>query len=258
MTDALFPHQFRLDGKLAVVTGASRGIGTAIAQIYAEAGADIASVSRRENVELVRKIKDMGRRCQHFTADLSVREEVSSVIPAVAAAMGYPDILVNNAGSLRRGKGAINFKIEDWDWSLQLDLTTPYMLIMDCAHYWLDAGKPGKVINILSILALSGGIDTIGYTVAKHGLGGLTKTLANDWSRLGINVNAIAPGYVRTDLTAGIHAHPQRSELFLQRVPSKQWGEPQDIAGCALYLAAPASNWVHGSIFVVDGGYEAW
>ena len=258
MADMMFPEQFRLDGKLAVITGASRGIGMAIAQIYAEAGADIASVSRQENVELGRKIKAMGRRYQHFTADLSVRDQVFGVIPAIVKAMRQPDILVNNAGSLRRGKGAINFKIEDWDWSLQLDLTTPYMLTMDCARHWLDAEKPGKVINILSILALSGGIDTIGYTVAKHGLGGLTKTLANDWSRRGINVNAIAPGYVRTDLTAGIHAHPQRSELFLQRVPSKQWGEPQDIAGCALYLAAPASNWVHGSIFVVDGGYEAW
>jgi 2-deoxy-D-gluconate 3-dehydrogenase len=254
----MFPDQFRLDGKLALITGASRGIGTAIAQIYAEAGADIASVSRTENVELGSRIKALGRRYQHFTADLSLREEVVKVVPEVAKAMGYPDILVNNAGSLRRGKGAINFKLVDWDWSLQLDLTTPYMLMMDCARHWLDNKKKGKIINIATILALSGGIDTIGYTAAKHGLAGLTKTLANDWSRMGINVNAVAPGYVRTDLTYGLWGDAKRKEMLLERVPSKKWGEPEDIAGCALYLAAPTSDWVHGSIYLVDGGYESW
>jgi 2-deoxy-D-gluconate 3-dehydrogenase len=254
----MFPDQFRLDGKLALITGASRGIGTAIAQIYAEAGADIASVSRTENVELGKQIKAMGRRYQHFTADLSLREEVVKVVPAVAEAMGYPDILVNNAGSLRRGKGAINFKLVDWDWSLQLDLTTPYMLTMDCARHWIDNKKKGKIVNIATILAFSGGIDTIGYTAAKHGLAGLTKTLANDWSRLGINVNAVAPGYVRTDLTYGLWGDPKRKEMLLERVPSKKWGEPEDVAGCALYLAAPTSDWVHGAIYLVDGGYESW
>ena len=258
MPPPLFPNTFQLDGKLALVTGASRGIGLAIAKIFAEAGADIASVSRAENAELGTYARSLGRGYQHFTADLSRREQVAAVVPDVARAMRYPDILVNNAGSLRRGKGAINFKLEDWDWTLQLDLTTPCMLTMDCARHWLESGAPGKVINILSILALSGGIDTIGYTAAKHGLAGLTKTLANDWSARGINVNAIAPGYVRTDLTSGLHAHEKRAAMLLERVPSKKWGEPEDIAGCALFLASSASDWCHGSIFVVDGGYEAW
>ena len=258
MQSALFPNSFKLDGKLALITGASRGIGLAIARILAEAGADIASVSRTENVELGAYVQGLGRRYQHFAADLAHREQVAAVIPGLAKTIGYPDILVNNAGSLRRGKGAINFKLEDWDWTLQLDLTTPYMLTMDCARHWLQSGIHGKIINILSILALSGGIDTIGYTAAKHGLAGLTKTLANDWSAKGINVNAIAPGYVRTDLTYGLHAHEKRAAMLLERVPSKKWGEPEDLAGCALFLASAASDWCHGSVFVVDGGYEAW
>lgn len=254
----LFPEKFRLDGKLALVTGASRGIGKAIALALAEAGADIATSQRNDNPELAEQIKGMGRRYGYFPADLIDRAQVKAVVPAIVEKMGHPDILVNNAGSLRRGKGAINFKEEDWDWSLQLDLTTPFLLTMACARYWLDNKVHGKVINILSILAVSGGIDTIGYTAAKHGLAGLTKTLANDWANKGINVNGIAPGYVRTDLTYGLHGNAHRSELLLGRVPSKRWGEPEDIAGCALYLAAPISDWVHGSIFLVDGGYEAW
>lgn len=254
----MFPEKFRLDGKLALITGASRGIGEAVALIMAESGADIAACNRTDNPELAAKIRAMGRKYEFFKADLSVRDQTKTVVPAVVEKMGHPDILVNNAGSLRRGKGAINFKEVDWDWTLELDLTTPFILTMDCARHWLDAGKKGKVINILSILALSGGIDTIAYTAAKHGLAGLTKTLANDWSTKGINVNAIAPGYVRTALTEGLHAHEKRSAMLLERVPSKKWGEPEDIAGCALYLAAPISDWVHGSVYVVDGGYEAW
>jgi 2-deoxy-D-gluconate 3-dehydrogenase len=254
----IFPEKFRLDGKLALVTGASRGIGEAIAVALAEAGADIITAQRTDNAALAEKIRNLGRRYAYPPAALAVREQVKAVVPAAAGLLGHPDILINNAGSLRRGKGAVNFKEEDWDWSLQLDLTTPYLLTMDCARYWLDNARRGKVVNILSILALSGGIDTIGYTAAKHGLAGLTKTLANDWANKGINVNAVAPGYIRTDLTAGLHAHEGRSRMLLERVPAKSWGEPEDIAGAVLYLAAPVSDWVHGSIYTVDGGYESW
>jgi 2-deoxy-D-gluconate 3-dehydrogenase len=254
----IFPEKFRLDGKIALVTGASRGIGEAIAIALAEAGADIITAQRSDNVSLAEKIRGLGRRYAYTPADLVVREQVKGVVPAAVKALGHPDILINNAGSLRRGKGAINFTEEDWDWSLQLDLTTPYLLTMACARYWLDNSRRGKVVNILSILALSGGIDTIGYTAAKHGLAGLTKTLANDWANKGINVNAVAPGYVRTDLTAGLHAHEDRSRMLLERVPAKSWGEPEDIAGAVLYLSAPVSDWVHGSIYTVDGGYESW
>jgi 2-deoxy-D-gluconate 3-dehydrogenase len=254
----MFSEKFRLDGKIALVTGASRGIGLSIAVSLAEAGADIIACNRKDNPEL-KKIVESFKRAYYFVqADLSVREQTKKVVNTCVSIAGHPDILINNAGSLRRGKGAINFSEENWDWSLELDLSTPFLLMKDCARHWLDTGKKGKIVNILSVLALSGGIDTVGYTAAKHGLAGLTKTLANDWSNKGINVNAIAPGYVRTDLTAGIHAHEERSKKFLTRVPSGQWGEPEDIAGCALYLASPVSDWVHGSIFTVDGGYEAW
>lgn len=254
----VFPDKFRLDGKLALVTGASRGIGAAIAAALTEAGADIITCSRNESAELKKTIEGMGRKYHFVQADLSVREQTKRVVAECVTIAGHPDILVNNAGSLRRGKGAINFSEEDWDWSLELDLNAPFLLTKDCARHWLDHGKKGKIINILSVLALSGGIDTAGYTAAKHGLAGLTKTLANDWSDKGINVNAVAPGYVRTDLTAGIHTDAARSQKFLDRVPSKQWGKPEDIAGAVLYLAAPVSDWVHGSILTVDGGYEAW
>lgn len=254
----VFPDKFRLDGKLALVTGASRGIGAAIATALTEAGADIIACSRNESAELKKTVEGMGRKYHFVQADLSVREQTKRVVAECVNIAGHPDILVNNAGSLRRGKGAVNFSEEDWDWSLELDLSAPFLLTKDCARHWLDHGKKGKIINILSVLALSGGIDTVGYTVAKHGLAGLTKTLANDWSDKGINVNAVAPGYVRTDLTAGIHTDAARSKKFLDRVPSKQWGKPEDIAGAVLYLAAPVSDWVHGSILTVDGGYEAW
>ncbi len=253
-----FPEKFSLQNKLALVTGASRGIGEAIALIFAEAGADIVAANRTDNPELAEKIRSMGRKYEFIDVDLSQRDQTKALLPRVVERIGNPDILVNNAGSLRRGKGAINFTEEDWDWTIELDLNAPFFLTMACAKHWLEANKKGKVINILSILALSGGIDTVGYTAAKHGLAGLTKTLANDWSNKGINVNAIAPGYVRTALTEGLHAHEKRSAMLLERVPSKKWGEPEDIAGCALYLAAPISDWVHGSIYTVDGGYEAW
>ena len=255
------PHafsQFSLEGKLALVTGASRGIGEAIALTFARSGADVATVSRTENVGLTDSIRAMGRKCAHIAADLADREQVADIVPAVVQALGHPDILVNNAGALRRSRGAINFSQEDWDWSLQLDLTTPYMLTMACARYWIDAGKPGKVINILSVMALSGGMDTIGYTAAKHGLAGLTKTLANDWAKLGINVNGIAPGYIRTDMTAGLHSREENARKFLSRVPSGTFGEPEDVANCVLFLASPAARWVHGSIYLVDGGHESW
>ena len=254
----VFPEKFRLDGKLALVTGASRGIGEAIALALAEAGADIATSQRSDNPALAERIRGLGRRYAHAPADLAKRDQVKTVLPSVCGQLGHPDILVNNAGALRRSRGAVNFTEEDWDWSLELDLTTPYLLTLACAKHWLDNNLRGKVINILSVMALSGGMDTIGYTAAKHGLAGLTKTLANDWADKGINVNGVAPGFVRTDLTGGLHSNERRSEAMLSRVPAKRWGEPEDVAGCALYLAAPVSDWVHGSIYVIDGGYEAW
>lgn len=254
----IFPEKFRLDGKLALVTGAGRGIGKAIALALAEAGADIAACNRKDNPELRVAIEGLGRSFYFIQADLSERAQSREVVAECAARAAYPDILINNAGSLRRGKGAVNFSEADWDWSLELDLNAPYILSMDCGRHWLAQGKKGKIVNILSVLAVSGGIDTIGYTAAKHGLAGLTKTLANDWAGKNINVNGVAPGYVRTDLTSGIHISAERSEKFLARVPAKKWGEPEDVAGCALYLAAPVSDWVHGSIFIVDGGYESW
>ncbi len=253
----MFLEKIRLDGKLALITGASRGIGRSIALALAEAGADIAACSRKENPDLREQITAMGRRFCFIPCDLNVREQTRSLIPAVVEQMGHPDILVNNAGSLLRSRSAVEFKEEDWDTILELDLTAPYILSLACAEHWLSTGSRGKIINIISVMGLSGGAGSIGYAAAKHGLCGLTKSLANEWAASGINVNGIAPGFVRSDMTRGLHTHEGRSQKVYERIPCRRWGEPEDIAGGVLYLASELADYVHGSIYTLDGGYES-
>lgn len=257
MEGYMFLEKMRLDGKLALVTGASRGIGQAIALALAEAGADIAVCSRKENPELGERITAMGRRFCFVPCDLTVRKQTHVLVPAVVERIGHPDILVNNAGSLLRSKSAIEFKEEDWDAILELDLTAPYILSLACARHWLDTGSRGKIINIISVMGLSGGAGSIGYAAAKHGLSGLTKSLANEWASRGINVNGIAPGFVRSDMTRGLHTHEGRTQKVYERIPCKRWGEPDDVAGSVLYLASDLADYVHGSIYTLDGGYES-
>jgi 2-deoxy-D-gluconate 3-dehydrogenase len=248
--------RFRLDGKIAVVTGGTKGIGKAIAVALAEVGADIAIVSRTPHPDIEKSILNLGRRYTHHSADLTERTQTRSVIPAVMKKMGDLDILVNNAGIIRRSP-AIEHPEEDWDDTLESDLTAAFILSQAAGRIMLKKGK-GKIINIASVLSFQGGINVTAYVAAKHGVAGLTKALANDWAGKGINVNALAPSFFITDLTEPIQKDQDRSKSITGRTPAGRWGMPDDIAGAAVFLASPASDFIHGIILPVDGGWMAW
>lgn len=247
---------FRLDGQVAMVTGGTKGIGEGIALALAEAGTDVAVVSRSPHPDIEKAILALGRRYMHHVADLTEREQTRNVMPAVVEEMGDIDILVNNAGIIRRSP-AVEHSEGDWDASLEIDLTASFILCQAAGRIMLKKGR-GKIINIASLLAFQGGINIVAYTSAKHGVAGLTKALANDWAGKGVNVNAIAPGYIVTELTEALQRDPERSKSITGRIPAGQWGKPEDIAGAALFLASPASDYIHGVILPVDGGWMSW
>lgn len=246
--------EFGLGGKVALVTGGSKGLGRAIATALAEAGADIAVASRSPNPEVEREILALGRRYFHYSADLSVREQTRKVIPAVFEKMGALDILVNNSGTVRRA-AALDYAEEDWDATLEVDLTAPFLLCQAACRIMLKKGK-GKIINIASVLSFQGG-SNVAYAVSKHGIVGLTRTLANSWASKGINVNAIAPGWFATAMNAAVRNDADRFEFISRRIPAGRWGDLKDIAGVALFLASSASDFVHGETVMVDGGWMA-
>jgi len=248
--------RFRLDGKIAVITGGTKGIGQAVTLALAEAGADVAVISRSANSELEASVTAMGRRFFHHAADLTDRKQSKSVVPAVEDALGAADILINNAGIIPRGP-AEEFTEKDWDATLEIDLTAAFVLSQAAGRRMLQAGG-GKIINIGSVLSFQGGINVVAYTAAKHGVTGLTKTLSNEWAKRGINVNAIAPGYIVTELTEALQKDPLRSKSILGRIPAGRWGIPEDIAGAAVFLASAASNYINGAILTVDGGWMGW
>jgi len=248
--------KFRLDGKTAVVTGGTKGIGKAIALALADAGADIAVVSRSPHPDIEKVILDLGRRYMHHAADLTEREQTRNVIPAIVKRMGDVDILVNNAGIIRRSPAA-EYSEGDWDATLEIDLTAPFILSQAAGRIMLKKGK-GKIINIASALSFQGGLNVTAYASAKHGVVGLTKALANDWASKGVNVNALAPSFFVTELTEAIQKDPERSQSITARTPAGRWGTPDDIAAAAVFLASPASDYVHGVILPVDGGWLAW
>jgi len=248
--------KFRLDGKTAVVTGGTKGIGKATAVALAEAGADIAVVSRDPHPDIEKVILDLGRKYIHHAADLTEREQTRNVIPAIVKRMGEVDILVNNAGIIRRSPAAEHSE-DDWDSTLEIDLTATFVLCQAAGKIMLKKGE-GKIINIASALAFQGGINVTAYTSAKHGVVGLTKALANDWASKGINVNALAPSFFTTEFTEAIQKDPERSKSITARTPASRWGTPEDIAGAALFLASPASDFIHGVVLPVDGGWLAW
>ena len=248
--------KFRLDQKVAVVTGGTKGIGKAIALAFAEAGADIAVVSRSPNEDVERAVLALGRRYAHHGADLTKREETKTVIPAVMEKMGDMDILVNSSGICPRSP-ASEFPESDWDATLEIDLSASFILAQAAGRIMLEKGG-GKIVNIASVLAFQGGINIPAYSASKHGVAGLTKALANEWARKGINVNAIAPGYIATEFIGALMKDPKRSKALLGRIPAGRWGDPQEIAAAALYLASPASDYVHGTVLSVDGGWMAW
>lgn len=248
--------RFRLDGKIAVVTGGTKGMGKAMALALAEVGADIAAVSRRPDPDLEKAILALGRRYLHHSADLSQREETRKVIPAIVEKMGDVDILINNAGIIRRSP-AIEHSEGDWDATLEIDLTATFILSQAAGQVMLRKGG-GKIINVASVLAFQGGLNVAGYASAKHGVAGLTKALANDWAGKGVNVNALAPSFFITELTEAIQKDPERSRSITARTPAGRWGNAEDMAGAAVFLASPASDFINGVILPVDGGWLAW
>jgi len=248
---------FDLSGSTALVTGASRGIGQVLAVGLAEAGADVVLVSTHLSgtLETRTQIEALGRRAWSLGADLAHPEAVEGLFREVSSLGLHVNILVNNAGIIRRNP-AETYALSDWDAVLSVNLSRVFALCQTFGKPMLDRGA-GKIINVASLLSFQGGITVPAYTAAKHGVAGLTKALANEWAGRGVQVNALAPGYIRTDNTAALQANPEREASIRARIPAGRWGEPADLVGAALFLASRASSYVHGHTLVVDGGWMA-
>jgi 2-deoxy-D-gluconate 3-dehydrogenase len=249
---------FSLDGRLAVVTGARRGIGLAIADGLAAAGADVIAVSAGQEGGggAVRdRVEAHGRRFRGFAVDLGDRAAVSDLVERLGALDRPVDILVNNAGTIHRAP-AVDHPGDAWDRVLAVNLTAPFLLARALGAGMVGRGH-GKIVFTASLLSFQGGITVPGYTASKHGVAGLVKALANEWARHGVNVNGIAPGYIATDNTQALRDDPERAGAILARIPAGRWGRPEDLAGAAVFLASSASDYVHGTIVTVDGGWLA-
>jgi 2-deoxy-D-gluconate 3-dehydrogenase len=246
--------QFKLDGKVALVTGSSAGLGAAIAEALAQAGADVAvHGNSRPPDETASWITALGRRTVSVIGNLAERETAGRLVSETLDGLGRLDILINNAGTIRRAPAAEHSE-EDWDLVIEVNLNSVFRLCQHAGRHMLERGS-GKIVNIASLLAFQGGITVPGYAAAKGGVAQLTKALANEWSKQGIGVNAIAPGYMRTDNTAALQKDETRNRQILERIPAGRWGEPSDIAGAAVFLSSAASDYVHGQILAVDGGW---
>ena len=246
---------FDLGGKVAIVTGANTGIGQAIALSLAAAGADIAAVGRTTAEETVEKVRALGRKAEIVSADLSSIEPVQRVVDETIEKLGGLDILINNAGIIRRAD-SVDFTEEDWDAVIDTNLKSTFFLAQAAGRHMLAQGS-GKIVNIASLLSFQGGIRVPSYTASKSGVAGLTKLLANEWAARGVNVNAIAPGYIATNNTAALQADETRNRQIQERIPAGRWGDPSDIGGAAVFLASPAANYIHGHVLAVDGGWLA-
>jgi 2-deoxy-D-gluconate 3-dehydrogenase len=245
---------FKLDGKVALVTGADKGIGAALALALAEAGADVVGLSRSDSGQTAEAVRALGRQYYALACDLQQQNAagLQGIVDEAAGVFGKLDILVNNAGIARRGS-AMDFSEADWDDVLQVNLKSAFFLSQAAARRMVATG--GKIINIASMLSFQGGIHVISYAAAKSGLAGMTRGLANEWARHHINVNAIAPGYIVTDITAGLRADPNRAPAILERIPAGRWGVPEDLKGAVVFLASSASDYMHGALIPVDGGW---
>ena len=246
---------FDLTGRIAVVTGANSGIGQGIAVALAEAGADIALVGRSPADETADRVRAAGRRTAFIEADLSTIAPVQDVVDRTLAELGGLDILVNNAGIIRRAD-AVDFSEADWDAVIDTNLKSLFFLSQAGGRHMIAQGR-GKIINIASMLSFQGGVRVPSYTASKSGVAGLTKLLANEWAAKGVNVNAIAPGYIATSNTAALQADETRNRQIVERIPAGRWGQPSDLGGAAVFLASPASDYVNGHILAVDGGWLA-
>lgn len=246
---------FDLSGKRALVTGANTGIGQAIAVAIAEAGADVALAGRTEPAETLRLIREAGRTAVNVSADLSSIQPIERVLAETVSGLGGIDILVNNAGIIRRNN-LEDFTEEDWDAVIDTNLKSLFFLSQSAARHMMAQGA-GKIINIASLLSFQGGIRVPSYAAAKSGVAGVTKAMANELAPHGVQVNAIAPGYIATNNTAALQADETRNRQILERIPAGRWGRPADIAGAAVFLASTSSDYVTGQVLAVDGGWLA-
>lgn len=245
---------FRLDGKTALVTGSSRGLGLGIAIALAEAGARVAlHGSKSVPTEALKSVEQAGSEPMAVTGDVSDPAACTQMMEQVVAKLGRIDVLVNNAGTIRRSPAA-DYSWEDWNAVLETNLSSVFRLSQLAGKHMLAQGG-GKIVNIASLLTFQGGVFVPSYAAAKGGVGQLTKAFANEWAARGVNVNAIAPGYMETDNTAALRADPVRSRQILERIPAGRWGTPTDLGGAAVFLASRASDYMHGHVLVVDGGW---
>lgn len=247
--------KFKLDGKVAFVTGSSSGIGQAIAIGLAEAGADVICHASKTGgaSETVAMIEKLGKKSAEVAGDMSDKAVPAKLIDEIVEKFGRIDILINNAGTIRRSP-AVDFSEEDWEFVLEVNLSSVFRLSQAAARQMIAQGG-GKIVNIASLLSFQGGITVPAYTASKSGVAGLTKALANEWAKNNINVNAIAPGYIATNNTAALQADETRNRQILERIPAARWGNPEDLAGAAVFLSSDAANYLQGHILTVDGGW---
>ena len=244
--------QFSLSGKVAIVTGSNTGLGQGISKAFVEAGAKVLGVSRSASTETQEMLG--ADNFQFITADLSSLEPIDTSIGTAVEKFGRLDILVNNAGVIKR-EDSIDFSVENWDLVMNTNCRTLFFLSQAAAKQFIKQNSGGKIISIASMLSYQGGIRVPSYTASKSAVKGITMTMANEWAKHGINVNAIAPGYMATNNTAALRADADRSEAILDRIPAGRWGTPDDLMGAAVFLASSASDYVHGFTMAVDGGW---
>lgn len=252
----MIQEAFRLEGKVAIVTGCDTGLGQGMAVALAESGCDVVGVNRKIPHETAEKINALGRRFMAIQADLSQQDALTSIVTQSVSAFGRIDILVNNAGTIRR-QDALDFSEKDWDDVMNLNLKSVFFLSQAVARQFLAQGNGGKIINIASMLSFQGGIRVPSYTASKSGVLGITRLLANEWAAKGINVNAIAPGYMATNNTQQLRADSERNQEIIDRIPAGRWGTPNDLKGPVVFLASSASDYIHGYTLAVDGGWLA-
>ena len=247
---------FRLDDRVALVTGAARGLGQGLALGLARAGASVVVVDRLPVADTVAAVRALGPAAHGIEADLSdvTAARAASLIADAVAALGRLDILVNNAGILRRAP-ALEVPAQDWRQVIDINLNTPFALSQAAARHWVGQGQPGKIINMASMLSFQGGLFVPAYAASKSAIAGLTRALANEWAPQRININALAPGYMATEMTGGIREDPARNQSILERIPAGRWGTPEDLHGPVAFLASPAADYLHGVILPVDGGW---
>jgi len=244
---------FDVRGKVAVITGGNRGLGRAMAEGFADCGADVAIISTKHAPEVEEALKARGVRGKSYAFNLGDFAGYDALIAEIVSDFGTIDILINNAGVQRRAD-AVEFPEAEWDFVVDLDMKAPFLLCQKAGRIMLEKGY-GKIINLASLLSFQGGLRVPAYAAAKAGVSGFTKSLANEWAQHGVNINAIAPGYMATEMNEALLVDEDRNSQILARIPAGRWGTPDDLVGTALFLASPASDYVNGFTIAVDGGW---